>query len=66
MFYMTELSRYLGQTSLVRKDCKLAESIGNSGQKDRVSFASLTHKNNDGRTVGNGDNEIVSGVLREI
>ena len=40
---MRELGGYLGETSLLRKDFKIRGIIGNSGQKDRISFVSLTH-----------------------
>ena len=56
MPYMRELGGYIGQTSLLRKDFKVRGIIGNSGQKDRISFVSLTHQINDGQTAGYSDN----------
>ena len=44
MPYMRELGGYLGQTSLLRKNFKIRGIIGNSGQKNRISFGSLTHQ----------------------
>ena len=66
MPYMGHLGGYLGQTSVLRKDSKIREIIGNSGKKDQVSSASLTHQINDGRTAGKSGKEIVGGVLRAI
>ena len=59
MPYMRELGGYFGQTSLLIKDFKIRGIIGNSGQKDQISFVSLTNQINDGRTAGYNDNEIV-------
>ena len=64
MPYMRELGGYLGQTNLLRRDFKISGIIGNSGQKDRISFASLTYQINDDRTAGYSDHEIVVGVLK--
>ena len=61
MPYMRELGGYFGQTSLLIKDFKIRGIIGNSGQKDQISFVSLTNQINDGRTAGYNDNEIVRG-----
>ena len=66
MPYMRELGGYLGQTSLLKKDFKFRGIIGNSGQKDRISFVSPTHQINDGRTTGYSDNEIVGSVLKAM
>ena len=66
MSYMRELGSYLGQTSLLRKDFKIRGIIGNSGQKDRINFVSLTHQINDGRTTGYSDYEILGGVLKAM
>ena len=66
MPYMRELGGYLGQTSLLRKDFKIRRIIGNSGQKVRISFVSLTHQINDGRTAGYSDNKIVGSVLKAM
>ena len=64
--YIRELGGYFGHTSLLIKDFKVRAIIGNSGQEDRVSFMSLTHQINVGRTAGYSDNEIVRGVLKAI
>ena len=61
--YIRMLCGYLVQASLLRKDFKIRGIISNSGQKDRISFVSLTHQINDGRTAGYNDNKIVGGVL---
>ena len=66
MPYMRELGSYLGQTSLLRKDFKIRGIVGNSGQKDQISFASLIHQINDARIAGYSDNEIVVGVLKAM
>ena len=66
MPYMKELVGYLGQTSLLRKDFKIRRIIGNSGQKDRICFVSLTHQINNGRTAGYSFSEIVRGVLKAM
>ena len=61
-----KLDGHLDQKSLLRKDFKIRGIIGNSGQKDRISFISLTNQINDGRTAGYSDNEIVGGVLKAM
>ena len=66
MPYMRELGGYLGRTSLLEKDFKIRGIIGNSGQKDRINFVSLTRQINDGRTAGYSNNEIVEGVLKAV
>ena len=66
MPYMRELGGYRGQTSLLGKDFKIRGIIGNSGQKDRINFVSLTRQINDGRTAGYSNNEIVEGVLKAV
>ena len=60
----TRQLRYLNQTSLLRKDFKIRGVIGNAGQKDLLSFVSLSHQINDGRTVGCSEKEIIVGVLK--
>ena len=57
---------YLNQTSLLRKDFKIGGVIGNAGQKDRLSFVSLSHEINDGRTAGYSKKEIIAGVLKSM
>ena len=42
MPYMGELGAYLDQTTLLRKDFRIREITGNFGQRDRISFVSLT------------------------
>ena len=54
--YIRELGSYLGQTNLSRKNFKVRRIISNFGQKDRISFVSLAHQINDGRTAGYNDN----------
>ena len=54
-------SESLNQTSLLRKDFKIRGVIGNAGQKDRLSFVSLSHQINNGRTAGYSEKEIVAG-----
>ena len=63
---MRDLGGYLGQTGLLRKDFKIRVTIGNSGQKDQISFVSLTRQINDGRTVDYSGNEIVGFVLKTV
>ena len=62
--YMRELGSYLRQTNLSRKKFKVTRIISSFGQKDRISFVSLAHQINDGRTASYNDNEIVRGVLK--
>ena len=38
---------YLNQTSLLRKYFKARGVTGNAGQKDRLTFISLSHQTND-------------------
>ena len=63
---MRELGGYLGKTSLLRKKSEIRGIIGNSGQKDRISFVSLTHQINDGRAAGYSDIEIVCDALKAM
>ena len=62
--YMRELGSYLGQTNLSRKNFKVTRIISSFGHKDQISFVSLAHQINDGRTAAYNDNEIVRGVLK--
>ena len=47
---------YLSQTSLFRKDFKTRGTLENPGQKDRLSFVSLIHQINDGKSSDHSDN----------
>ena len=42
----------LNQTSLLWKDFQIRGVISNAGQKDWLSFVSLSHQIHDGRTTG--------------
>ena len=57
---------YLNQTSLLMKDVKIWGVIGNAGQKDRLSFVSLSHQINDGKAAGYSEKEIIEGVLKSM
>ena len=57
---------YLNQKSLLRKDFKIKGVISNAGQKDRLSFVSLSHQINDGRRAGYSEKEIIAGVLKSM
>ena len=52
---------YLNKTSLLRKDFKIGGVIGNAGQNDRLSFISLSHQINDGRTARYSEKKIIAG-----
>ena len=43
---------YLNKTSLLRKAFKIRTVTGNAGQKDWLSFVSLSHHINDGKATG--------------
>ena len=63
---LRELGYLSQQTSLLRKDFKIKGVIGNPGQKDRLSFVSLTHQINEGKSAGYSEKEIVAGVLKAM
>ena len=50
MLSIRELA-YLNQRRLSLKDFKIRGFIGNTGQKDRLSFVSFCHQINDGRAA---------------
>ena len=52
---------FLNQTNLLRKGFKIRGVISNAGQNDRLSFVSLSHQINDGRTTGYSEKEIIAG-----
>ena len=52
---------YLNKTSLLRKDFKIEGVIGNAGLNDRLSFVSLSHQINDGRTARYNEKKIIAG-----
>ena len=43
---------YLNQTGLLRKAFKIRTVTDNAGQKDWLSFVSLSHQVNDGKATG--------------
>ena len=66
MPYMKKLGGYLEQKRLLKKDFKIRGIIGNSEQKDRLSFVSLTYQIDHCRTAAYSDNKFVGGVLKAM
>ena len=50
----------MNQISLLKKDIKIRGVISNAGQNDRLSFVSLSHQINDGRTARYSDKETIA------
>ena len=50
----------------LRRQFKINGQIGEPDQKDKITFASLTHQIQIGLTQGYGESEIVGGVIRAI
>ena len=48
------------------KDFKISCNIGRSGEKDKLSYTSLTYQIQNGRKAGYNDNEICAGVIKLI
>ena len=51
---------------MLREDFKIRGVISNAVQKDRLSFASLSHQTNDGRANGYSEKEIRAVALKTI
>ena len=62
MAYMPSIRElgYLIQISLLKKGIKIRGVISNAGQNDRLSFVSLSHQINDGRTARYSDKEMIA------
>ena len=56
----------MNQTSFLRKDFKVRGVICDAGQKDWLSFVSLSHQINDGKAAGYSEKEIIAGVLKSM
>ena len=49
------------------KDFKISGSIGGSGEKEKLSYTSLTYQIQNGKKAGyNDDNKICAGVIKSI
>ena len=57
---------YLNQTSLLRKAFKIRTVTGNAGQKDWLSFVSLSHHINDGKATGYSEKKLIARVLKSM
>ena len=55
-----------GVMSWIRREFKISGQIGEPGQKDRLTFASLASQIETGREKGYSDRDIVHGVIRAI
>ena len=52
---------YLNQASLLRKDFKIRGIIDNAEQIDRLSYVSLSHQMNNGRTARYSEKDTIAG-----
>ena len=48
------------------KDFKISRTIGSAGQKDKLSYSSLSYQIHNGKEAGYSDTEICAGVIRAI
>ena len=65
----TDLLRELGilkKTSLLRKEFRVKGSIGDAGQKEKLTYVSLMHQINEAKAAGYEEDEIVNGVIRAM
>jgi len=60
------LAQALPSSSMWRKDLKIAGQIGEPGQKDRLTFSSLTRQIENGFSKGYQESEIIDAVIRAI
>ena len=66
MTYMPSIRElgYLNQTGLLRKAFKIRTVTDNAGQKDGLSFVSLSHQVNDGKATGYSEKKLIARVLK--
>ena len=57
---------YLNQTGLLRKAFKIRTVTDNAGQKDWLSFVSLSHQINDGKATGYSEKKLIARVLKSM
>ena len=58
--------RVLKKTSLLRKEFRVKGSIGEEGQKEKLTYVSLMHQINEAKAAGYDQAEIVNGVIRAM
>lgn len=63
---LTQSSSHSYPSSLWHKDFKIADQIGESGQKDRLTFSSLARQIEHGRSKGVPELEIVDALMGAI
>ena len=56
----------LKKTSLLRKEFRVKGSIGEAGQKGKLTYVSLMHKINEAKAAGYDQDEIVNEVIRAM
>ena len=68
MTYMPSIRElgYLNQTGLLRKAFKIRTVTDNAGQKDWLSFVSLSHQINDGKATGYSEKKLIARVLKSM
>ena len=56
----------LKKTSLLRKEFRVKGSIGEAGQKEKLTYVSLMHQINEAKAAEYDQDEIVNGVIRAM
>ena len=56
----------LKKTSLLRKEFRVKGSIGEAGQKEKLTYVSLMHQINEAKAAGYDQDEILNGVIRAM
>ena len=56
----------LKKTSFLRREFRVKASIGEAGQKEKLTYVSLMQQINEAKTAGYDQDEIVNGVIRAM
>ena len=56
----------LKKTSLLREEFWVKGSIGEAGEKEKLTYVSLMHEINEAKATGHDQYEIVNGVIRAM
>ena len=56
----------LKKTSLLRKDFKIKDQIGEVGQRDKISYVSLMHQINEAKLSSYDEDDIINSVIRAM